>query len=302
MSSILEDLQIEATNQNSPVSDLLRKAKIVAVKLGRADFESWIDKELGGYDAKSDRELPPYRVVKGELKAWNPYHGWQLVHFDDVETANILSERGIVQPIGELDDLIKDSTDGGPFHIGYSAEAQKMITDAIGFKTDVKFMIGRNAAMGVLEGARNLILDWALKLDKAGVRGEGFSFSKADQEKAQENVVYRIEHIQNFSGTLGEISGRPSLVINQYNFPKKETEQLIAQIERYLPEVIVEPEKIEEVKRITGSLKAEIINEAPQKSKVNELLLSLRSIFEGVAGNVIAEGIVVGLTKILAGG
>lgn len=73
MKSIIIELQSLASDNNCPLSTLLRKSLIVATKLNLIDFKKWINDELNGYDQKN--EIPTYREVTGELKTWNPYNG-----------------------------------------------------------------------------------------------------------------------------------------------------------------------------------------------------------------------------------
>ena len=247
MSSIIQELQIEATNTNNSVSDLLRKAKIVAVKLDLKDFSTWIEEELNGYGVSSRKDFPKYRIVKGEPKAWNPYHGWQPIVFGDAKAGDIMSERSVTQAIGELDDLAK--TDSGTFEIHYDTETKNKLMKAIGFQTDIKFMIGRGAVTGILDAVRNSILDWALKLEKAGVVGEGISFSKEDKQKAKTaDVTYSIGHIENFAGALGNVSDNAVVTVHQINTEsKEELKKLIAQINKYTPEINLSSEQKKEI-------------------------------------------------------
>ncbi|MBN6518402.1 hypothetical protein JZM36_16180 [Acinetobacter pittii] len=59
--SLLREIQKDAVNSNVSVSDLLRKCKILAYRLGNEDFKSWVDFELNGY--KSHDLLPEYRKL-----------------------------------------------------------------------------------------------------------------------------------------------------------------------------------------------------------------------------------------------
>src|SRR5262249_47160948 len=59
--SLLRDIQSTAVDSDSDVSTLLRKCKILAVRLGNAEFKKWVDQELGGYD--NEEELPEYRKL-----------------------------------------------------------------------------------------------------------------------------------------------------------------------------------------------------------------------------------------------
>ena len=59
--SLLREIQNDAVNSNVKVSDLLRKCKILAYRLGNDEFKSWVEAELNGYT--SEELLPPYRIL-----------------------------------------------------------------------------------------------------------------------------------------------------------------------------------------------------------------------------------------------
>lgn len=63
--SLVRELQREALDSNVPVTDLLRKALVVARKLGIKEFQEWIELELDGY--KKGGGIPDYPVVKGTV-------------------------------------------------------------------------------------------------------------------------------------------------------------------------------------------------------------------------------------------
>ncbi len=59
--SLVLQLQRDAMEPNTRVSDLLRKSLVVASKLEIADFGRWAQQELNGYIGQ--KEAPPYRVA-----------------------------------------------------------------------------------------------------------------------------------------------------------------------------------------------------------------------------------------------
>jgi hypothetical protein len=61
--SLLQEIQHDATNSNVSVSNLLRKCKILAYKLGNEDFKAWVEHELNGYP-KDKKLLPNYRILE----------------------------------------------------------------------------------------------------------------------------------------------------------------------------------------------------------------------------------------------
>ncbi len=89
MDSLVIQLQRECLDQNISTLDIMRKALVVAKKLGLADFYKWVSKEIEGY--KVGEDVPDYRMVHGAIKAWNPYIGWIDVVMEDPKVKEILS-------------------------------------------------------------------------------------------------------------------------------------------------------------------------------------------------------------------
>ena len=59
--TLLRDIQELAVNADSDVATLLRKCKILAARLGNAEFKHWVEQELNGYDDQT--VLPKYRIL-----------------------------------------------------------------------------------------------------------------------------------------------------------------------------------------------------------------------------------------------
>lgn len=74
MTGLVLELQADALNRGVSCADLLRKALVVSRKLCVEKIEEWLKHELNGYHM-DDENIPKYREVQGQIKAWNPYHG-----------------------------------------------------------------------------------------------------------------------------------------------------------------------------------------------------------------------------------
>jgi hypothetical protein len=72
MASLVLELQTDAINENVKVSQLLRKALLVATKLNVLELKKWCENELRGYESS---EVSNYRRVRGQLRAMNPLRG-----------------------------------------------------------------------------------------------------------------------------------------------------------------------------------------------------------------------------------
>lgn len=101
---IVIELQREALDESISIESLMRKAYLVARKLNLKDFEEWISQEQNGYK----QEVPEYRNIGGEIKAWNPYHGWiPMVLSADI--TDLISKTPIPTSISELQDIYNSS-------------------------------------------------------------------------------------------------------------------------------------------------------------------------------------------------
>ena len=89
MSSIVLELQQDLLDKNCDILQVLRKAHLIASKLKLAEFDMWIHSELNGYKTKNQDDVPDYRQIHGQVKAWNPYHGWIPVILQDAKIEDV---------------------------------------------------------------------------------------------------------------------------------------------------------------------------------------------------------------------
>lgn len=62
MEDIISQIQKEVLDVDIPLSSILLKAKVLAYKLGNAEFKNWVKSELDGYQNKDD--IPRYRIIQ----------------------------------------------------------------------------------------------------------------------------------------------------------------------------------------------------------------------------------------------
>lgn len=290
---IILQLQMDAADPEMSVASLLRKAKIIATKLDLNEFLEWVNKELNGYDGPV-KDLPAYRQVSGEPKAFNPYHGWQPVMFSNAEHRKFYSSAPIGQAIGPLEEIVsKDKEDSsGYLEFAYPPEMKQRLINALEYPTDVKLMLSISSAHGILDAVRNSILDWALKLEKAGITGDGLSFSEKEKTEAkpvtQQIFAQNIGHIGNAYDQAQTINNQTaSITINN-----EQITNIIEQIEKTIQ--LLPAEKQPEINQKIQEIREELAkpeNQQDQK-KVSGALGSIKNICEGITGNVVAQGII----------
>jgi hypothetical protein len=298
MASLVEELQRDALSPQARVSDLLRKAKTIAVKLDLPDLAGWVEKELNGY---ADADMPDYRIVHGTVKGRNPYHGWQPVIFNDAKHEDAFSTQRVAQPVAELEDVISRNKEG-ELLLPLNSFAKQILMRATGMNLDFGVVVSGSVPVGILNGVRNALLDWSLKLEKAGIRGDGMSFSTEERQKAHEpQVSYNIGTIGTFTGNMGSGSGTFSVQGNIVNSEAKaDILRLVDQVEANKAALKLPAAREKELDSAVAGLRGEMRNAQPSAGKVREFLASIRNVAEGTAGSLLAQGILFELGKLMA--
>lgn len=293
--SLVLQLQKDAIDKDKSVTDLLRVAKLAAAKLGLDDAIKWIDLELHGY---GDTDLPAYRKRHSTPQAYHTYYGWQSIMITDPRTHDILSDASIEQPIGSLEEMVERYDGSGIFALHYPPEQVAIICKAIRRQTHVRKALDYGEAYAIIDAVRNLVLEWSLELEKAGIMGENMTFSKEDKKEAKSLTQHFAA--QNIT-MVGDTSGGSTINVNQEAVSsvvsKEDLSCLLKQISTTLP--VFSEEEMQNITPIYNELSKQIDCDEYQPEKAKKLLECLLSIFEGMSGNLAAQGIVSGISALL---
>lgn len=193
---IIIQIQEMASDESVNVETLLRKAYVVAHKLHLNDFEEWIQWEQNGYP--NSEKIPNYRVVKGRIKSFNPYYGWQLIVFP----ANIdetINSMNLAFPISSISDAYLNNRGSIRFTVG--EEIITFLNDhTSGPPTNYCLEMSPTELKRVISTVCNKILEWTLILEDKGIIGRGLSFSDKEKEIAQQSTI--INYTNNFFSTV----------------------------------------------------------------------------------------------------
>jgi hypothetical protein len=286
---IVRKLQTDAINQDISVSTLLRTAKVVATKLDLQDALIWIDRELDGYLGLPVEELPAYRRLKGVLKGHNPYHGWKPILFENSEQERVFSQAPLGVSIGTIEEYLKGKHEND-FIFEISPETETQLINALEYPLEVKLQLDRGAIFRIVDAVRNLILNWSLELEKAGILGEGMVFSGRDKREA--TPITQQFFAQNI-GVVGNVTDQAQVANEQaatmkVNLDVAAVQDFAAQARQALPSL---PEDARnQVEPMIADLEDELAQGAQNQSRLRELLGSVRTVCEGAAGNLSAQG------------
>ena len=184
--SIVLELQKELYNDKISAEEALRKAYVISKKLSIDNMSEWIDEELNGY--QDMKKIPTYRNVDGVLEAFNPYHGWQPLLFQNSSEKKLYDNINLYLSISEIEAIIKDNKDIVCLYTSGTTYLMNIVNTKVRFKASVHKFVG------ITSRIKNIILEWALQLEENGILGEEFSFTQEEKEKSKElsNSIFNI--------------------------------------------------------------------------------------------------------------
>lgn len=195
MDGIVLELQREALKQDGDILSLLRKAYLIARKLQLKDFGKWVNSEMNGYDLQDN--IPRYRHLTGEVKAWNPYHGWIPVVFNQDLGLDEYESR---DSIATLIDVYRNSDENRAI-VNFPAGVNAALNKTARFATKYALFISVNQIFNIEESVRTVILEWSIALEENGIIGEGLQFSKEEKEIAATTPIIN-NYTTNFFGDV----------------------------------------------------------------------------------------------------
>jgi len=293
MDSIVLELQKEAMDSSIDLSELLRKAYFVAKKLKIKEFEEWISNELNGYKGK---EIPKYREVHGEPKYFNQFYGYSDYLIGNSDLYGLISNTKLNNPISELEDLYKNSNNkplifqNNPQIV---LEIMKLLNTHSG--PEVLF-VSPSQLKGIFDHIRKIILDWTLKLEDDGIKGEGMSFSAIEKEKVQENLG---SYINIVNSQVQMNTSNSTQIFNDINF--EDVKDLIESIGTNLKDLKLTNDNEAKIKDELNTLNTELESSNPNNSVVGEGLKSIRKIMEGSGSTLLTQGVLYAISKLLGG-
>jgi len=180
--SLVNELQEVAESQD--ILTVLRKAKRVCGKLNRNDILDWIKSEMEGYEG----EVPKYRQVECLLY----FHGegipagWGFVKSGMFPVHNFPS---ISLPVRcSLVSFHEAVTSKQQLYLPTSQEIKNVLVSNLSYEELQRTMLYMHVpdveVKRILQAVRDVVLDWAIKLEQEGVLGEGHSFTDDEKEKA----------------------------------------------------------------------------------------------------------------------
>ena len=283
MSSIVLDLQNEVTKPDCDIVSVLRKAHLIAAKLGLTDFDKWILCELNGY--QSGDTIPDYRKIRGLLKAFNPYRGWIPAMIPDRKTEDDICIRNISNSISEIIALCEQNND---IVTEFSGKGNTILNNAFGSDYQMRYAIHLpcSSVKDIIEKVKTTVLEWTIKLESEGILGEGMRFDSTEKETAKTIP----QTINNYYGSTSVFnSSVEGLVIaigdtNTVEFTYEKVGNAVSEIESAIEEDSISDDDKETAIEMLAEIKEKIDNKK-KPNIIKSALVGLKDFLIGVGAS-----------------
>jgi len=287
--TLLQEIQQAATDSQVDISTVLRKAKILAARLQNPEFESWVDRELNGYSGCST--LPSYRTIPITAYAMisDGFREWNAAPIMPTllpENLRWWGEKNhLRQPISEVASM---AATGNTYQVPWPQE----MAVRYGAKGYNDFeclrawqLVSHSALVGIVEGVRNRILEFALKIEAENPdAGEALPNSQPVPRERLQPLVRNV-----FYGPVGNVA------LNSENFSqtasleiqREDLTKLIEELNTHLNELRLDTRQELRAEKQIAALKTELDGD-PDPAIVQQAGRTLRNILEGAIGSLLA--------------
>lgn len=223
--SLLRDIQAAAIDSSVPLATLLRKCKVLAARLGNAEFKQWIEDELNGY--KSSESLPSYRTLYVNSKGHFSGPFQSELRNADIPLSCIpakfrenLAQSHMREPIAVLEALVAKSDSGTaiePWNPDLVAHVGGSIYEGMNCIQAWK-VIPISAVIAAVDSVRTRVLNFVLEIEaEAPDAGEAAPNSHpVPQEKVHQIFNTFISgNVQNLATASTDV--RQSATFNEVN-------------------------------------------------------------------------------------
>ena len=243
--SLLNQIQDDLTSPSSNLSDILRRAKVLASKLKSSELRAWVKLESEGYESSED--LPDYRqMYLGLLGTYKgPYGGGinnapiPLMNLPD-DVKEWATKFEIYDNVATLEEMLRQSKNS--FQYYHPPELTKLIEHNIGRQPPLVLVetfktVTRYTLTGVVDNIKNRLLDFVLELQEQGINPDEPNSTATDQDLVRGAVVNHIYGNNNTVAIGDQISQQISLVqrgdinslieqLRKYEVPSEDLEDL----------------------------------------------------------------------------
>lgn len=197
--SLLQQIQESVIQEGSDLGSILLKVRLLAARLGSNLLEEWVKFESEGYPTGS--EVPSYRVTGVTYRG--TFTGAFGASISNAQIPSYIIEQHaglswtkyeIRESIAAVDEMVKNSRDGGSFGIDASnliLQLQGKVYQGYGCN-DVSATISPAALYEIQQTVRSRILELTIELEKSVPEAKDITFGKSVENHEEKDQIQQI--------------------------------------------------------------------------------------------------------------
>lgn len=197
--SLLQQIQESVIQEGSDLGSILLKVRLLAARLGSDLLEEWVKFESEGYPTGS--EVPSYRVTGVTYRG--TFTGAFGASISNAQIPSYIIEQHaglswteyeIRESIAAVDEMVKNSRDGGSFGIDASnliLQLQGKVYQGYGCN-DVSATISPAALYEIQQTVRSRILELTIELEKSVPEAKDITFGKSVENHEEKDQIQQI--------------------------------------------------------------------------------------------------------------
>ncbi len=200
-----------------------------------------------------------------------------------------VATRFLYDPLPSIETLAAGK---GRIQGAFATEQQQILQQMFRERMEFSIFFTKASFLAIIEEVRTKILEWSLELDKAGIRGDGTTFSQEEKTRAH-GIVINSAAVT--IGVLGEVSAPSNIAVGSGaragSVSLDEVRSLVADIERHITNTSISTEDARELRRALLELRDEDGHSEVEASKVSRILKQVLKVTGRITDHVIAAGI-----------
>lgn len=284
---------------NTPLSDILLKAKIFASKKEDEDLLKWIGLELEGYEDKP----PKYRIINAGVKVsvFIPFRGTAVVEFPtdlikEKQVSERLSQIPFHNSIAEIENLCLNPEESATLQMRVPIAAYGFMKPFLnGEIQDAYQYVSKAAVKQIPVTVKSLLIDYLLKISK----DEDIDFNtfvKSKQIMITNNITAGI--VNTGDGTINA-NGAIAIAGNSNVVTCENRKELFDILEK-INDLVSDVQGKEEYLEVATEIKEELEKNEPSKKFLKRCFQSIPTLLSGVASGVVANQLTPYITAALA--
>lgn len=290
---LLKRINEGATNNDTPLGELLRLCMRLGKQLGNNDLIKWARSEAVGYDDWSS--LPDYRVLNTQVKGdfFGPF-GSGLKNASipeavvDKEHRENLFNAHMTQPVGELERLANADNKHGTLKSNWSGDAiayyqqKEIYTNGLALANAWRELT-QYAISGILETIRTRVLDFVLRIEEELNINSASSEPPEEISRPEQKKVDQIVH-NTFYGA-SNVSVANSGTVNQTTINVQAGD--LESLKSFLKSAGITDELIEELdKALSADIKSDSQPGPAAQNWLGKIMLQIGKGTLALSGNV----------------